>query len=150
MRPLFRPADAGPVNIHDLVINASFVCSGWRPSGHGVLSGPLPERTAARRLVGGLQPARVCFYISQRLTAGKTGFRSPCLSGASARYGETHEASRGDAFHTVIDIWTFLALALKRKKPCDKLREVARKDFRSLLDIWIGGNKLHYLLQFNS
>lgn len=64
---------------------------------------------------------------------------------------------KGDAFHTVIHISTFLALALKRKKPCDKLREacikkknVARKDFRSLLDIWIGGHKLHYLLQFNS
>lgn len=29
-------------------------------------------------------------------------------------------------------------------------KNVASKDFRSLLDIWIGENKLHYLLQFNS
>lgn len=83
VRPLFfRPADTRPVNIHDLVINASFVCSGWRPSGHAVLSGPLPERTAARRLVGA-SSQHVCFYISQ--TFDRRENRFPLRASAAPR-----------------------------------------------------------------
>lgn len=46
------------------------------------------------------------FYISQRLTAGKTGFRSPCHSGASAAPRETHGTLRFEAFARYLDIFS--------------------------------------------
>lgn len=140
MRPFFCLADTGPVNIYDLVVNASFVCSGQGPSGTGrtVLSSPLPERTAARRLAGA-SSQHVFLHFS---TLDRRENRFPLLV-PPWRLGYSQRNTRGfkvDAFTQYLDIFSRHP---QKKKPSGKLREAWRKTGASKfnkvsLDIWIG------------
>lgn len=118
MRPFFCLADTGPVNIYDLVVNASFVCSGQRPSGTG-RTVPSPAHCQREQQHGG-SSARVFLHFS---TFDRRENRFP-LPVPQWRLGHSQRNTRGfkvDAFTQNVDI--FSHHPKKEKKHSDKFRE---------------------------